>query len=268
MENHLSNNLSVEIKKLASYHDFGYMCAESSNPINWVCNLDKSEKNKHFNLPSHSFNLNPSIFIGDTEERKEKGGISDFSSQLKSTEKLTKISSLNKSKTKVRDCTNANIKEFKTSDDKFSKPSQSARWPNIILDTQKAEGGLTNIPSIFDSEPEDFEDVKSLPVNHRSSLYFMNAKKFKIIRKNKTINQKIIDLRYFVQKKDDNTNEMRNYACKFCSEVFSKLTSLGGHMSKNHPNRSSAYKNRRRVYRDRQIERARREYLKSLKLNK
>lgn len=58
---------------------------------------------------------------------------------------------------------------------------------------------------------------------------------------------------------------LREYRCDYCQKTFSKKTALGGHTSKHHPNKSTDYQYRQRSLKNRQIERERQKFYKTLK---
>ena len=58
---------------------------------------------------------------------------------------------------------------------------------------------------------------------------------------------------------------LREYRCEYCQKIFSKKTALGGHTSKHHPNKSTDYQYRQRSLKNRQIERERQKFYKTLR---
>lgn len=128
----------------------------------------------------------------------------------------------------------------------------------------KSKSNDHSVPQ-FDSEGEYTDYFEPLLCDRRSNLYLCDIKQIKTIRKNIPKRTNLtIKLGNFIRQRLKDLEEPKTYACKFCSEVFIELRSLGGHVSKNHPNRSFAYKRRVRVFEERKIERARKQFLNSI----
>lgn len=54
---------------------------------------------------------------------------------------------------------------------------------------------------------------------------------------------------------ETNSEESKNFKCKFCDKTFPTFRQLGGHASKSHPGKSTPYNHMIKVRKEREIER-------------
>ena len=161
------------------------------------------------------------------------------------------------------------INEGKTDiEERDKKAEADAPFENYIepLPTRQPKTSFDVDFYHFDSEPEyDAEFRPDFMVN-RPKLNFMNAKRVKKIDKKVSRSDKnIVEGFTYINRANAEIVNKKVYSCKHCCEIFYKKTALGGHIAKNHPNQSEGYKNRLDKARSRKIERARNDYLRTIK---
>ena len=77
-------------------------------------------------------------------------------------------------------------------------------------------------------------------------------------------NKMIINFHSFLKERLLKEDLVKMHKCKFCDVTFKRYTALGGHVAKNHPNKSNSYKKRKKSLENRVIERKRLEFLKRI----
>ena len=93
-------------------------------------------------------------------------------------------------------------------------------------------------------------------------IIFMSQAKAKDVRVSKSNTASLTAIHELTEK---GNKALRRYACMLCDRIFSNHASLGGHMSKNHPNSSQSFTQRKKTFAIRQHERKKRDFLRSIK---
>lgn len=216
---------------------------------------------------SQSFKLQPSIINVAAFKEIEKAEISEFSTHLNTTTRGRKPNALKKLNDIQTKSARPQISKFEVVPPQvnFSKMDAEARD-----ETWMDENGDTEIKRQlkahqFDSEAEDLVDFFPIAIDEKAELCFVDRGNAAIISKKITKqSKKVFDLIGFITKRENETNDVKTYACKYCPKVFARRAALGGHTAKNHPHQSDSYRIRQESLKNRKIERERFDYFKTI----
>lgn len=157
-----------------------------------------------------------------------------------------------------------NIKKYKKTQNPY-KQSLSLQNP-IFLEkqtkTEKNQKTLLNIigkPLDFDSESEKIID-NPLPDQNFQNFVFCKEPDFFDFEVEEEL---VINFYDFLKERSLKEDLVKMHKCKFCDLKFKRHTALGGHVAKNHPNKSNSYKKRKKSLENRVIERSRLNFLKN-----
>lgn len=148
---------------------------------------------------------------------------------------------------------------------KTSVKTKTEKNQNQELSEKKPKLNIIGKNSEFESDSEKIYEIpksQTLPKN----LIFSKSSNFKQKQKIPENIEKrlIINFYKFLQDRSNKQDFVKMHKCKFCTSTFKKHTALGGHIAKNHPNKSKSYQKRKKSLEDRMIERKRLLYLKKL----
>lgn len=214
-----------------------------------------------------SFKLQPSIINVSAFRDVDKPNISDFSTHINSKAKRNNPSALKKSN-------NAGKQEYKASIEQFDIKGRSdapacddatKQTYHTPADDEDTEVKRQLKARQFDSETEDVADYQPTHTNAKANLCFIAPDHMSML--NKKISKgskKVFELLSFVKRRDNETNDVKTYACKYCPKVFARRAALGGHTAKNHPQQSDSYRIRQESLKNRKIERERFDYFKTI----
>jgi hypothetical protein len=120
-------------------------------------------------------------------------------------------------------------------------------------------GKSVDFESDSDSISNNFSEI-----NLQANLTFIQEKKYCGLLNLNNYEKFTINFCDFMKERNSKEEVVKTHQCKFCTATFKKHTALGGHIAKNHPNKSKSYKRRKKSLENRKIERNRLKFLKKL----
>lgn len=235
----------------------------------WTQQNELSEMLTRNSVHVPSFKLQQSIINVAAFKEAEKPSISDFSTHLSSGGRGRKPKTPRSTINMVKKVSSIKINKFEV-----EKPVETAlELTNAtdarIYDNNDLEADTEIKRQIkahqFDSEVEEIQEFFPLVPDFKADLCFVDKNHVSVIsRKISKTSKKLVDLVKFIQKRENDTRDVKTYACKYCPKVFVRRAALGGHTAKNHPHQSDSYRIRQESLKNRRIERERFDYFKTI----
>lgn len=214
-----------------------------------------------------SFKLQPSIINVAAFRDADKPSISDFSTHLHTSGRGRKPNALKKLNDIEKKTTKTIINKFEARKDSetFTKIEIGKKVDVKVEEEEETEIKKQLKAHQFDSEAEDVTDYLPITIDFKADLCFIDRAHLPLINKKISKNsKKLYDLMGFIKKRENETNDVKTYACKYCPKVFVRRAALGGHTAKNHPHQSDSYRIRQESLKNRKIERERFDYFKTI----
>lgn len=231
----------------------------------WAQQNELSEMLKKNSAKAPSFKLQPSI-INVSAFSGDKHAVSDFSTNLQSSGRGRKPKAVQSRENSDKKGPPVQINKFDAV--KPTEPStKSETEPKVDIVDEDIETEIKKQIKAhqFDSEAEDIKEYMPLDPDFKTELCFVDKSHIALInRKITKSSKKLIDLITFIKKRENDTNDVKTYACKYCPKVFIRRAALGGHTAKNHPHQSDSYRIRQESLKNRKIERERFDYFKTI----
>lgn len=232
----------------------------------WAQQNELSEMLRKNSAKVPSFCLQPSIINVSAFKEAEKPAISDFSTTLQTSGRGRKTRSPAVREEVDKKAPVIQIAQFDAVKP-VSQPLKIELQPknqNVVDEPETALKQQIKAHQ-FDSEAEDIKDFVPFSADFSAELCFVDKSHVPLInRKIGKTSKKLIDLMKFVKKRENDTNDVKTYACKYCPKVFIRRAALGGHTAKNHPHQSDSYRIRQESLKNRRIERERFDYFKTI----
>jgi len=232
----------------------------------WAQQNELSEMLKKNSAKAPSFRLQPSIINVSAFKDSDKPMISEFSTNLQTSGRGRKPKSQQTREDSDKKESLIHVNKFE-----LQKPVEALPRSGIEHKTETMdEDADTEIKKKikahqFDSEAEDNSDHLPLDPEFKAELCFIDKNHVALInRKISKTSKKLVDLIKFIKKRENDTNDVKTYACKYCPKVFVRRAALGGHTAKNHPHQSDSYRIRQESLKNRKIERERFDYFKTI----
>jgi len=232
----------------------------------WAQPNELSEMLKKNSAKAPSFKLQPSIINVSAFKEGDKPSISDFSTTLQTSGRGRKSKALAQRGDSGSKAPPLQINKFDVMKAAGLAPKAEAdvKHENAQDDSETALKQQIKAHQ-FDSEAEDIKDFVPFSADFAAELCFVERSHVSLInRKIGKSSKKLIDLIKFIKKRENDTNDVKTYACKYCPKIFGRRAALGGHTAKNHPHQSDSYRIRQESLKNRRIERERFDYFKTI----
>lgn len=218
-------------------------------------------------VEQQSFKLQPSIINVAAFKEVEKPSISEFTTHINSGFKGRKpkaLKKVNKTDAKKSEKTVSKFEVVNPTESCFKVESENKKIINEE-DDEDSEVRKQLKAHQFDSEAEDVTDYAPIKINSKTDLCFIDKSHATLLNKRISKNsKKMYDLIGFIKNRENEINDVKTYACKYCPKVFARRAALGGHTAKNHPHQSDSYRIRQESLKNRKIERERFDYFKAI----
>ena len=261
-ESKIIKSLTKESKTKESLNSFKFTPINISlnNNSNYVTNNNE----KNFPTYNKSFDLKNSLF---DLLKKPQTNFESISSLNLNICKPSKIQSIKKLKKKIGKGEKVQMENFKLFSilGKIKNLKDTKKKKKIIkkenlkknfLDKEKKFVQEENVKLNIIGKPLDFESdsekiyEQNLEIEKDyKNLIFAKNENFTESPQNieKTENKLIINFYNFLKERSLKEDFVKMHKCKFCTATFKKHTALGGHIAKNHPNKSKSYKKRKKL---------------------
>lgn len=232
----------------------------------WAQQNELSEMLKKNSAKAPSFRLQPSIINVSAFKETDKPMISEFSTNLQPSGRGRKPKSQHAKEDSDKKDAQPHVNRFELQRPVESTPGSGFEHRADAFDEDFDTEVKKKIKAHqFDSEAEEASEHLPLDPDFKAELCFIDKNHVALInRKISKTSKKLVDLIKFVKKRENDTNDVKTYACKYCPKVFIRRAALGGHTAKNHPHQSDSYRIRQESLKNRKIERERFDYFKTI----